>query len=69
MESERVVALWDLYDSVTGDCLERGRRIKQIASPAVGMPVKDVSGKPQATVSNFWLRGRQEQLPWYDVYV
>lgn len=69
METERVLAFWDLYDSVTGDFLEKKRQIKHAASPAIGMPVPDVSGKPRATVKNFWLRGRQERLPWYDVYV
>ena len=69
MGNEVALAFWDLYDSGTGNFLEKGRKVKHIASPVVGIRVLDVPGKPNATVRNFWLRGRQEQLPWYDVYV
>jgi hypothetical protein len=65
----RVVAYWDFYDTATGEILERGRAVKNRATPHFGEVIVGVPGKPNAIVRNIKFSGIKNKLPCYDVYV
>jgi hypothetical protein len=65
----QVVAYWDFYDSASGKILERGRAVKNRATPHFGEVIVGVPGKPNAIVRDIKFSGIKDKLPCYNVYV
>ncbi len=69
LDKKAPVAYWNVYDTVTGQLIEKDRAIADKAMPLVGDLLIGIPGRSQAIVRNLKFSGKKDNLPCYDVYI